>query len=552
MSILSINTSPFDDQRPGISGLRRKTRRFMEEHYLENFIQSIFDVLSGGNALAFQDKTLVIGGDGRYFNREAMQRIIRMAAANSFARVMVGRSGIVTTPAVSAVIRANHAFGGFVLSASHNQGGIDKDFGIKYNITSGAPSPETLTEKFFAYSKQIKQYRTLDHPDIDLDTLANYQLLNTEVVVFDNLADYTSLMEKIFDFDALRALFKSGFRLRFDAMHAATGPFAHHIFERCLEAPEGTVVNGTPLPDFGGGHPDPNLRHAHELIEFLAKNPDISLGAASDGDGDRNMIIGPNFFVSPGDSLAVITEYAPVCIPYYKNNISGVARSMPTSTAVDRVAESLGVPCYEVPTGWKFFGNLMDANKCTICGEESFGTGSSHMREKDGIWAVLSWLSVLAHARKSGSAKSVEEVVKGHWKKFGRSYYQRQDFEGLNSAEAAEMFEGMRSSISSYLGKEIAGRKVVLADDFSYHDPVDQSVAVKQGLRFVLEDNSRLICRLSDSDTSGATLRIYLEVYRKDGGLADINETLKPLARAAKDMLKLQERFGKEEPSVIT
>ncbi|HMX30496.1 MAG TPA: alpha-D-glucose phosphate-specific phosphoglucomutase, partial [Blastocatellia bacterium] len=417
----TIQTTPFKDQRPGTSGLRKKTRVFMQPHYLENFVQAVFNAVREGG---FEQQTLVVGGDGRYHNRAAIQTILRMAAANGFKRVLVGRGGLLSTPAASAVIRRQGAMGGLILSASHNAGGIEEDFGIKYNIRNGGPAPEAVTERIYQQTLSINEYVTIDHADIDLDSEGSVSLSQTEIVVFDPLADYTALMEELFDFAALREFLAGGFRMRFDAMSAITGPYAHHIFETLLGAPTGTVVNGTPLEDFGGHHPDPNLVHAADLVASLEADNAPDFGAACDGDGDRNLILGRKTFVSPGDSLAIIAEHAQAVIPGYRAGLAGVARSMPTSAAVDRVAEALGIACYETPTGWKFFGNLMDAGLCTICGEESFGTGSNHVREKDGLWAVLCWLSILAAKR-----QSVAEVLREHWQRYGRSYYQRHDYE---------------------------------------------------------------------------------------------------------------------------
>lgn len=547
MNVRHVSTTPFFDQRPGTSGLRKKTRVFEQPNYIENFVQATFDALRDRSDTNFSDKTLVIGGDGRYFNRTAIQKIIRIAAANGFGRVLVGKGGIVSTPAVSAIIRANNAFGGFILSASHNPGGPNYDFGIKYNISNGGPAPSAVTERIFDFTKKIQIYMTTDTPDIDLDREGTQWVYKSEVQIVDPLADYTALMQRLFDFNALSELFKSGFRLCFDAMHASTGPYAHHIFEHCLGAPEGTVIRGNPLEDFGGAHPDPNQVHAHELMELMSHADSPDLGAASDGDGDRNMILGRSFFVTPGDSLAVITEYATQSIPGYRNGLAGVARSMPTSRAVDRVAESLGIQCYEVPTGWKFFGNLMDAGKCTICGEESFGTGSDHVREKDGVWAVLCWLSILAHTR-----KSVADVVHDHWKKFGRAYYQRQDFEDLDAIVAREMMLSLEEGVSRLQGTEIGGHKVTYADDFCYTDPVDGSKSTGQGIRILLEGDNRVVCRLSGTGTQGATLRLYLEGHRFDEGREDVNKVLAPIAASAKILLQLRERFGTDEPTVTT
>ncbi|HEV7842731.1 MAG TPA: alpha-D-glucose phosphate-specific phosphoglucomutase, partial [Pyrinomonadaceae bacterium] len=495
----------------------------------------------------FEREMLVVGGDGRYFNREAIQTIIRMAAANRWGRVLVGRGGILSTPAVSAAIRRRSAMGGLVLSASHNPGGIDADFGIKYNIRNGGPAPESVTERIYAETQKITEYLIVDYPDIDLDKEASLTIGETEVVVIDSLADYTAVMEELFDFDGLTALFRSGFRMVFDAMNAVTGPYARSILEDRLGATAGTVINGTPLEDFGGNHPDPNMVHAHELVKRMSATEAPDFGAACDGDGDRNLILGRGFFVTPGDSLAIIADQAPRVIPGYRAGLKGVARSMPTSTAVDRVAESLGITCYETPTGWKFFGNLLDAKLCTMCGEESFGTGSDHVREKDGLWAVLCWLSILAATR-----RSVSEVVEEHWQRFGRSYYQRHDYEALEAAPAAEMIAELREQLPSLLGTSIAGSLIVNANDFSYTDPVDKSVSTHQGIRIFLEDGSRIVFRLSGTGTEGATLRLYLERFRHDGGTSDIEQVLAPLATDVRALLKLRERFGRDVPTVTT
>jgi phosphoglucomutase len=547
VKVKNIRTTPFSDQRPGTSGLRKKTRVFMQANYLENFVQSVFNAVREDAKNGFGEETLVVGGDGRYYNRNAIQTILRMAVANGFGRVMIGRGGILSTPAMSAVIRRNGTLGGLVLSASHNPGGIDEDFGIKYNIRNGGPAPENVTEGIYKQTLNIAEYHTVDHPDVDIDSEGSFPIGKTTVTIFDPLVDYTAVMESLFDFDALSALFRRGFRVRFDGMYGVTGPYAHYILEKRLGAKEGTVVRGTPLEDFGGGHADPNLVHAADLVAYMASDDAPDLGAASDGDGDRNLILGRNFFVTPGDSLAVIAEHAQNCIPGYKSGLAGLARSMPTSTAVDHVAKGLGIHLYETPTGWKFFGNLMDAGMCTICGEESFGTGSNHVREKDGVWAVLCWLSILA---KTG--KSVTDVVKDHWKRFGRSYYQRHDFEGLDSKAANEMYTALRDKFPSLVGTSMAGSTVKEADNFSYKDPVDGSVSMNQGLRLILADGSRVVFRLSGTGTEGATLRLYLERYRKDDGGEDINALLSPLAKAALEALELRERCGREKPTIIT
>ena len=546
-NVRTVPTTPFEGQRPGTSGLRKKTRVFMRPGYLENFVQSVFNAVGGGAPDGFRSATLVVGGDGRFYNREATQTIIRMAAANGFRRLLVGRGGILSTPAVSAVIRRRQAFGGLVLSASHNPGGIEEDFGIKYNTQNGGPAPESVTERIYAETQAIREYRTLEHPAVDLEREGGVRVGDTEVVVIDPLEDYTAVMEELFDFDALRALFRGGFRMLFDAMSAVTGPYARHIIEELMGAPAGTVINGEPLPDFGGHHPDPNLVHASELVARMSGAGAPDFGAACDGDGDRNLILGRDFFVTPGDSLAVIAQHAQACVPGYRAGLAGVARSMPTSTAVDRVAERLGVRCYETPTGWKFFGNLMDAGLVTICGEESFGTGSNHVREKDGLWAVLTWLSILA-----GTRKSVAEVVREHWREFGRSYYQRHDYEALDAAAAAEMIGSLREGLPALAGTPLGESRVERADDFGYTDPVDGSTASRQGVRIFLEDGSRVVLRLSGTGTAGATLRVYLERFREDGGGGDVEEVLAPLTRAVRDFLKLRERFGTDEPTVVT
>jgi phosphoglucomutase len=545
--VQSVPTQPFEGQRPGTSGLRKKTRVFMRPGYLENFVQSVFDAVRADAADGFGAETLVVGGDGRYYNREAVQTIIRMAAANGFGRLLVGRGGILSTPAVSAVIRRRGAFGGLVLSASHNPGGIDEDFGIKYNTRNGGPAPESVTERIYANTQSITRYLNVEHTDVDLEQTGSVHVGGTEVVVIDPLEDYTAVMEELFDFERLRAFFSSGHRMLFDAMSAVTGPYATHIIEGRLGAPAGTVLNGTPLPDFGGHHPDPNLVHAAELVLRMSGEGAPDFGAACDGDGDRNLILGRDFFVTPGDSLAVIAEHAKDCIPGYRDGLAGVARSMPTSTAVDRVAEGLGIKCYETPTGWKFFGNLLDAGLATMCGEESFGTGSNHVREKDGLWAVLCWLSILAV-----TGKSVEEVVRDHWRKFGRSYYQRHDYEGLDAAAAAEMMKELSGSLSGLGGKPLAGSRVERADEFGYTDPVDGSTTSRQGVRIFLEDGSRAVLRLSGTGTAGATLRIYIERYRDDAGRSDIEEVLGSLKQGVRELLRLRERFGTDEPTVVT
>ena len=539
-----IPTRPFSDQKPGTSGLRKKTKVFRQEHYLENFVQAVFDALAAEADIA--SETLVLGGDGRYYNDHAIQIILRMAIANGWGSVLVARDGILSTPAMSAVIRRRKAFGGLILSASHNPGGPEEDFGIKYNTSNGGPAPEKLTERIYNETLQMDHYKIIDHSPIDLRKAAVHTIDATRVEIIDSLSDYTSLMEEIFDFDSLRKLFRGGFRMAFDAMHGVTGPYARDLLEQKLGAPPGTVLRGTPLDDFGGIHPDPNLVYASELVNLMHSPEAPDFGAACDGDGDRNMVLGKNCFVSPGDSLAVLAEHA-AKIPRYAGGIAGVARSMPTSTAVDRVASASNFPCYETPTGWKFFGNLMDAGMCTLCGEESFGTGSDHVREKDGVWAVLAWLSIIAALK-----KPVSEIVSDHWIRFGRSYFQRQDHERLNSSSANEMISNLRRKVSSLQDKPFAGSRIVLADDFQYVDPVDGSVSENQGIRILLEDSSRVVCRLSGTGTEGATLRIYLERYRKDAGASDLSEMLKELQTETRALLELVRFFGTDQPTVVT
>ena len=543
MGIRTIPTQPFQGQRPGTSGLRMKVRVFQQPHYLENFVQSVFDSIGEING-----RTLVVGGDGRFYNRQAIQTILKMAAANGFGRVLVGRGGILSTPAASCVIRKYEAHGGLILSASHNPAGPDEDFGIKYNISNGGPAPEAVTEAIFTRSQSISEYRILDAGDIDLDHLANLSLGGMSVEIIDPVADYAELMQSLFDFDAIRAMFAGGFSMAFDAMHAVTGPYAKAILEEMLGAPVGTVRNGQPLEDFGGGHPDPNLTYAHDLVETLYGENAPDFGAASDGDGDRNMILGRRFFVTPSDSLAVLAANATLA-PGYVAGIAGVARSMPTSAAVDHVAAELGVECHETPTGWKFFGNLMDAGRVTLCGEESFGTGSDHVREKDGLWAVLFWLNILAERR-----QSVEEILQEHWRKYGRNYYSRHDYEGVESDAAAKVMQQLSGQFDSLPGSTLAGRRVSVCDNFAYTDPVDGSISRNQGLRILFEDGSRIIFRLSGTGTSGATLRLYLESYVAGSGNTglDAQDALADLIAAAEEVSQLRRLTERDRPTVIT
>ncbi|PKU25877.1 alpha-D-glucose phosphate-specific phosphoglucomutase [Telmatospirillum siberiense] len=544
MSVITRKTLPFSGQKPGTSGLRKKVTVFQQANYLENFVQSIFDSLEG-----FAGKTLVLGGDGRFFNREAIQVILRMASANGFGRVLVGQGGILSTPAVSCIIRKHKAFGGIILSASHNPGGPKDDFGIKYNISAGGPAPEKVTEAIYAKSQVISEYRTLDDErPVDIDRLGTIDLGGMTVEVIDPVADYAELMGKLFDFAAIRDLFSSGFRIRFDAMHAVTGPYAKTILEGLLGAVPGSVVHGIPLPDFGGGHPDPNLVHAHDLVAALAAPDAPDMGAASDGDGDRNMIIGRGFYVTPSDSLAVLAANATLA-PGYAKGLAGIARSMPTSQAADRVAEALGVPAYETPTGWKFFGNLLDAGRATLCGEESFGTGSNHVREKDGLWAVLLWLNILAKRR-----QSVEAIVREHWTRFGRNFYSRHDYEGLDSKAAEGVMAHLRQRLPTLAGSQLGGHQVATADDFAYTDPVDGSVSTQQGIRILFSDGSRIVYRLSGTGTEGATLRVYIERFEADpaGHARDTQETLGDLISIARDVAEIVPRTGRDAPTVIT
>ncbi|WP_421692875.1 alpha-D-glucose phosphate-specific phosphoglucomutase [Aestuariivirga sp.] len=537
--ILTVTTTPYEGQKPGTSGLRKKVPIFQQPNYAENFIQSIFDALEG-----FAGQTLVIGGDGRYYNAQVIQIALRMAAANGFGRVMVGQNGLLSTPAASHLIRKYRAFGGIILSASHNPGGPDGDFGIKYNAGNGGPAPEKLTDAIFARTKVIRSYRITNTPDVDLSRLGETKIGNMTVEVVDPVADYAELMQTLFDFDAIRDLIRSGFTMKFDAMGAITGPYAHSILEGILGFPAGTVMNGTPLPDFGGHHPDPNLVHAKDLVDIVMPPGGPDFGAASDGDGDRNLIIGRGMYVTPSDSLAILAANAPLT-PGYAQGLLGIARSMPTSAAADRVAEKLGIPAYETPTGWKFFGNLLDAGKATMCGEESFGTGSSHVREKDGLWAVLMWLNILARRR-----QSVAEIVHAHWREYGRNYYSRHDYEEVDAEAANGLMQALREKLPALVGQH----GIVMADDFAYDDPVDGSRTVAQGIRLIFEDGSRIVYRLSGTGTAGATLRVYIERYEPDASRQDIETqaALGPLITLSRQIAEIEQRTGRAEPSVIT
>ncbi len=541
--VITVETQPIAGQKPGTSGLRKKVEVFQAPHYVENFVQAVFDSLEGKAG-----QTLVVGGDGRYFNREAIQTILRMAAANGFGRVLVGQGGLLSTPAASCVIRARHAFGGLILSASHNPGGPHGDFGIKYNIGNGGPAPEAITEAIHARTETITSYKIVEAPDVVLDTIGEQRLGDMAVEVVDPVADYQALMETLFDFTAIRAAIAGGLTLRFDAMHAVTGPYAKAILVDALGAPASSVVNAEPSPDFGGGHPDPNLVHSKDLYDLMMGPDAPDLGAASDGDGDRNLIIGRGLFVTPSDSLALLAANAHLA-PGYAAGLAGIARSMPTSAAADRVAEKLGIGLYETPTGWKFFGTLLDAGLATLCGEESAGTGSNHVREKDGLWAVLLWLNILAVRR-----QPVKAIVAEHWRTYGRNWYTRHDYEEVDSEAANGLMARLRENLAGLKGRAYEGFTVREADDFAYTDPVDGSATTHQGIRVMFEDDSRIVYRLSGTGTAGATLRVYIERYEPDPAKpsGDTQAVLAPLIAAADAIAGIRDRTGRAAPSVIT
>ncbi len=539
----SIPTTPIDGQKPGTSGLRKKARVFMEPHYLENFVQAIFDGVGG-----VAGKTLVLGGDGRFHNDVAVRTILRMAAANGAAKMIVGQGGLLSTPAASHLIRLHETDGGIILSASHNPGGIDEDFGIKFNMANGGPAPESVTDAIYARTQTIDRYQIWEGPAPDIDAIGNSTLGDMAVEIVDPVTDYADLMEKLFDFAAIRALFADNFTMQFDAMNAITGPYAREILEKRLGAPDGTVIHGTPLPDFGGMHPDPNPTWAHELMDVMFADDGPDFGAASDGDGDRNMIVGRRCYVSPSDSLALIAAHATVA-PGYEKGLSGVARSMPTSAAVDRVAAALDLPCFETPTGWKFFGNLMDDGQVALCGEESFGTGSDHIREKDGLWAVLMWLNVIA-----ATGQGVAELLKTHWAKYGRNYYSRHDFEAIPTDQADVVFDGLRDRLRNLVGQSFNGLTISAADEFSYNDPVDGSVSHQQGLRVMFGEGTRFVLRKSGTGTTGATLRLYLEALEEDPERLDQDAqvALADVITAAHQILGLEAGIGRSTPDVVT
>ncbi len=554
MIIKTNKFKSFFDQQPGTSGLRRKTKHFMQEHYLESFVQATLNAIKEQAEGKIEEAPLIIGGDGRFFNKEAIQKIMRVALANGYKHLCIAKGGILSTPAASVEIRKRKASGGFILSASHNPAGLNEDFGIKYNCENGGPAQEKLTNRIFEISKALTEYKITEIPEINIDSIGALILASgAKIEIFDGVKNYADLMQNLFDFGKIRTLFENGFKMRFDAMYAVTGPYAKVIFEDLLGAPLGSVEHFIPREDFGGEHPDPNQVHAKHLIDFMYSAKAADFAAASDGDGDRNLIVGKKCFVSPGDSLAIIASEAKKCIPAFKGGLKGVARSMPTSQALDLVAKKLNIESFETPTGWKYFVNLMDTGKCSICGEESFGTGGDHIREKDGIWAVLCWLSILAHYEK----KSVQDIVTDFWKEFGRNYYQRHDYEGLDAEIASNFCDNLRGKLEEFIGQEIGKYKIRYADDFNYTDAVDNSVTSKQGIRIFLcnagkEEVGRVVFRLSGTGSSGALLRVYYELFEREKINLTSDEALKDIIVSAQKFLRLKEVFDKDKADVIT
>ncbi|KAI9321439.1 hypothetical protein BX666DRAFT_1850854 [Dichotomocladium elegans] len=550
--IQTVSTKPYEGQKPGTSGLRKKVTVFQQENYTENFIQAIL------NAIPAQGATLVVGGDGRYYIDEVLQIIVKLSAAAGVSKLIVGRNGILSTPAASNLIRKLKATGGILLTASHNPGGPENDFGIKYNIHNGGPAPESITNKIYEITKTISELKVADVPKVDFSIIGAQAFGNLQIDIIDSVDAYVDLMKSIFDFDAIKAFFESNknFTMLFDGMNGVTGPYGQRLFVEELGLPQSSVMRCTPLPDFGGGHPDPNLTYAHDLVERVNKEG-IDFGAASDGDGDRNMIIGKGAFVTPSDSVAIIAHYAKEAIPYFRTNgVNGLARSMPTSQALDLVAKKQGLEYFEVPTGWKFFGNLMDAGRCSICGEESFGTGSDHVREKDGLWAVLAWLSILAHVNKTKPGSSVHDILQSHYQIYGRNFFSRYDYEEVDSKGADEMVARLRGLIETneLVGKTLDAYTVAKADDFTYNDPIDGSVSAKQGIRVIFEDGSRIVIRLSGTGSSGATVRLYVEKYSNDPSeyVQDTQKALQSIIDVALDLSQLTKYTGRTEPTVIT
>ena len=547
-----IATKPFEGQKPGTSGLRKRVNVFQQEHYTENFVQCILSAIPSGAKGA----TLVVGGDGRFFSQPAVQKIVRLAAGNGVAKLIIGQNGILSTPAASHVIRLRMATGGILLTASHNPGGPEADFGIKYNMENGGPAPEAVTNRIYDLSTKIDHYVVEAGHDVDLSQIGTTSFGSLEIEIIDSVKDYVEYLGQIFDFGLIKSFLSTGsFKVRFDALHGVTGPYAHALFIDAFGLPESSVQNCVPLPDFGGGHPDPNLTYAKSLVQAV-ETEGLDFGAASDGDGDRNMILGKGAFVNPSDSVAIISDWAERAIPYFQSGVRGLARSMPTSGAVDRVAKAHGYEFFEVPTGWKFFGNLMDAGRLSICGEESFGTGSDHIREKDGLWAVVAWLSILAYANKERPGTSVSDVLQAHYHKYGRNFFSRYDYEEVDSAGANAMMNDLRSKFTdpNFIGTSLGAFKAAQAGDFSYTDPIDHSVSKNQGLYVRMEDGSRIVFRLSGTGSAGATIRLYVEKYTsvEREYATDVQQALKPIIQVALDLSALQRHTGREQPTVIT